>query len=158
MLLRSAPYSTISEQNLTANTIPFKFMVILSLVLLMTLLQVSAIHGIFNRYLGLIIFNSVFKYLYLVTCFGLFTVASYEYMTRHPKNLHNMATYQNMITFSFFGICYYGFHAYLLMEMAMLLHYGQKKNSKSSLPHYYSNLAQYFCQIRLPRDNNSDQE
>ena len=138
--------------------IPFKFMVILSLVLLMTLLQVSAIHGIFNRYLGLIIFNSVFKYLYLVTCFGLFTVASYEYMTRHPTNLHNMATYQNMITFSFFGICYYGFHAYLLMEMAMLLHYGQKKNSKSSLPHYYSNLAQYFRQIRLPRDNNSDQE
>ena len=42
--------------------IPFKFMVILSLVLLMTLLQVSAIHGIFNRYLGLIIFNTVFKF------------------------------------------------------------------------------------------------
>ena len=137
--------------------IPFKFMVILSLAMLMVILQISAIHGIYNKYFGLIIFNCVIKFLYLVVCFGLLIVAAYEYMI-HPTNFNNIAAYQNIITFSFFGICYYGFHAYLLVEMAILLHYGQKKNSKSSLPHYYSNLAQYFRQIRLPRDNNSDQE
>ena len=76
----------------------------------------------------------------------------------HPTNFNNIAAYQNIITFSFFGICYYGFHAYLLVEMAILLHYGHQKNSKSSLPHYHSNLARFFRQTRLPRNNNSDQE
>ena len=80
--------------------IPFKFMVVLSLAILMTILQVSAIHGICNKYLGLIIFNCVFKFLYFVVCFGLFIIASYAYMI-HPTNLDSIAAYQNMITFSF---------------------------------------------------------
>ena len=44
------------------------------------------------------------------------------------------------------------------METSILLHYGQKKNSKSSLPHYHSNLTRFFRRAQLPSDNNSDQE
>ena len=63
-----------------------------------------------------------------------------------------------MIPLSFFGLCYYGFHAYLLLEISILLHYGQKKNSKTSLPHYHSNLTRFFRRGQLPSNNNSDQE
>ena len=76
----------------------------------------------------------------------------------HNIHPHSITAYERILPLSFFGICYYGFHAYLLLETSILLHYGQKKNSKSSLPHYHTNLTQFFRRAQLPSDNNSDQE
>ena len=47
-----------------------------------------------------------------------------------------------------FGICYYGFYAYLLIEIVYRM-----KKSKLSVPYYHSNLTRIF-----QRYHNSNQE
>merc|ERR1712141_107772 len=128
----------------------------LCLAVFLWIIQFSAIHGIHSKQLGLIIFNCVFKFFLFFLCLVLFVIASYGYMMNFLY--HSITAYERMIPLSFFGLCYYGFHAYLLLEISILLHYGQKKNSKTSLPYYHSNLTRFFRRVQLPSDNNSDQE
>merc|ERR1712141_586248 len=109
----------------------------LGLAILMCILQGSAIHGIYNKYLGLIIFNCVFKYLYILLSFGLFIIASYGYMTINSSHSNSFHLYEKKIPLSFFGILYYGFQAYLLVEIACLLHTNMRENSKY-LPYYHT--------------------
>jgi len=117
---------------------------IMGLAILMCILQGSAIHGIYNKYFGLIIFNCVFKYLYLLLCFGLFIVASYAY-TMRVNELKNVNLYEKIMSLSFFGILYYGFQAYLLMEIACTLPKNCEKKYSKFLPYYCSNpMPQHF--------------
>ena len=125
-------------------TLDLKFM---GLAILMCILQGSAIHGIYNKYFGLIIFNCVFKYLYLLLCFGLFVVASYAYTMRGNElnELKNVDLYEKIMSLSFFGILYYGFQAYLLMEIACTLPKNSMKKNSKSLSYYCSNpMPQHF--------------
>ena len=115
----------------TQYTLDLKFM---GLAILMCILQGSAIHGIYNKYLGLIIFNCVFKYLYLLLCFGLFIVASYAY-TMRVNELKNVNLYEKIMSLSFFGILYYGFQAYSLMEIACTLPKNSEKKYSKFLPY-----------------------
>ena len=112
----------------------------MGLAILMCILQGSAIHGIYNKYFGLIIFNCVFKYLYLLLCFGLFIVASYAY-TMRVNELKNVNLYEKIMSLSFFGILYYGFQAYLLMEIACTL----PKIGRRNIQNFCHIIAQTRC-------------
>ena len=123
----------------TQYTLDLKFM---GLAILMCILQGSAIHGIYNKYFGLIIFNCVFKYLYLLLCFGLFV---YTMKVKELNELKNVDLYEKIMPLSFFGILYYGFQAYLLMEIACTLPKNSEKKYSKFLPYYCSNpMPQHF--------------